>query len=30
LSAVEIDRIRHLSLDDPVNCEECGRLLVRS
>jgi uncharacterized protein len=30
LSAVEIDRIRHLSLDDPVHCEECGRLLVRS
>jgi predicted nucleic acid-binding Zn-ribbon protein len=30
LSAVEVDRIRHLSLDDPVHCEECGRLLVRS
>jgi predicted nucleic acid-binding Zn-ribbon protein len=30
LSAVEVDRIRHLSLDDRVNCEECGRLLVRT
>lgn len=30
LSAVELDRIRRLSLDDPVHCEECGRLLVRS
>lgn len=30
LSAVEIDRIRRLSLDEPVHCEECGRLLVRS
>jgi predicted nucleic acid-binding Zn-ribbon protein len=30
LSAVEVDRIRRLSLDDPVHCEECGRLLVRS
>ncbi|MGH9211850.1 MAG: zinc ribbon domain-containing protein [Acidimicrobiales bacterium] len=30
LSAVEIDRIRHLATDDPVHCEECGRLLVRS
>jgi predicted nucleic acid-binding Zn-ribbon protein len=29
LSAVEIDRIRKLSLDEPVHCEECGRLLVR-
>lgn len=30
LSAVEVDRIRHLGLDDTVHCEECGRLLVRS
>jgi len=30
LSAVEVDRIRKLSLDDRVTCEECGRLLVRS
>lgn len=30
LSAVEVDRIRHLSPDEPVHCEECGRLLVRS
>jgi predicted nucleic acid-binding Zn-ribbon protein len=30
LSAVEVDRIRHLSLDERVTCEECGRLLVRS
>jgi hypothetical protein len=29
LSAVEVDRIRHLPLDEPVHCEECGRLLVR-
>jgi predicted nucleic acid-binding Zn-ribbon protein len=29
LSAVEVDRIRHLSPDEPVYCEECGRLLVR-
>ena len=29
LSAIEIDRIRKLSLDEPVHCEECGRLLVR-
>lgn len=29
LSAVEIDRIRKLPLDEPVHCEECGRLLVR-
>jgi uncharacterized protein len=29
LSAVEIDRIRKLSLDELVHCEECGRLLVR-
>lgn len=28
LSAVEVDRIRHLSPDEPVHCEECGRLLV--
>lgn len=30
LSAVEVDRIRKLSLDDRVTCEECGRLLVRT
>jgi predicted nucleic acid-binding Zn-ribbon protein len=29
LSAVEIDRIRRLDADEPVHCEECGRLLVR-
>lgn len=29
LSAVEIDRIRKMSPDDPATCEECGRLLVR-
>jgi predicted nucleic acid-binding Zn-ribbon protein len=29
LSAVEVDRIRKLSPDVPVHCEECGRLLVR-
>jgi hypothetical protein len=29
LSAVEVDRIRKLGVDDPVHCEECGRLLVR-
>jgi hypothetical protein len=29
LSAIEVDRIRKLSLDEPVHCEECGRLLVR-
>jgi uncharacterized protein len=29
LSAVEIDRIRKMSPDEPVTCEECGRLLVR-
>jgi predicted nucleic acid-binding Zn-ribbon protein len=30
LSAVELDRIRHLDADQAVLCEECGRLLVRS
>jgi hypothetical protein len=30
LSAIEVDRIRKLSLDERVTCEECGRLLVRS
>lgn len=30
LSAVEVDRIRKMSLDDRVTCEECGRILVRS
>ena len=29
LPAVEVDRIRKLSPDEPVHCEECGRLLVR-
>jgi predicted nucleic acid-binding Zn-ribbon protein len=29
LSAVEVDRIRKLGLDEAVHCEECGRLLVR-
>jgi predicted nucleic acid-binding Zn-ribbon protein len=29
LPAMEIDRIRKLGVDDPVHCEECGRLLVR-
>ncbi|HVX19460.1 MAG TPA: C4-type zinc ribbon domain-containing protein [Acidimicrobiales bacterium] len=28
LSAVEVDRIRHLPPDELVNCEECGRMLV--
>jgi uncharacterized protein len=29
LPAVEVDRIRKLPVDEPVHCEECGRLLVR-
>lgn len=29
LPAAEVDRIRKLSPDEPVHCEECGRLLVR-
>ncbi len=29
LSAVEVDRIKHLPPDEPVRCEECGRLLAR-
>ncbi len=29
LSAVELDRVRHLDPETPVHCEECGRLLVR-
>src|SRR5918997_658682 len=29
LSAVEVDRIRKLGVDEIVHCEECGRLLVR-
>ena len=29
LPAVEVDRIRKLSPDETVHCEECGRLLVR-
>ena len=29
LSAVEVDRIRKMSVDELVHCEECGRLLVR-
>lgn len=28
LSAVEMDRIKHLDSDETVHCEECGRLLV--
>lgn len=29
LSAVEVDRIKKLPVDEPVHCEECGRLLAR-
>jgi predicted nucleic acid-binding Zn-ribbon protein len=29
LPAVEVDRVKHLPIDEPVNCEECGRFLVR-
>jgi predicted nucleic acid-binding Zn-ribbon protein len=29
LSAVEVDRIRKLPVDEPATCEECGRLLAR-
>lgn len=29
LSAVEVDRIRKVPPDEPVHCEECGRLLAR-
>jgi hypothetical protein len=29
LPAAEVDRIRKLNPDEPVHCEECGRLLVR-
>ena len=29
LPAVEVDRIKKLSPDDPAHCEECGRLLAR-
>jgi hypothetical protein len=29
LSAMEVDRIKHLPPDEPVHCEECGRLLAR-
>jgi len=29
LSAVEVDRIKKLPPDEPVHCEECGRILVR-
>ncbi len=29
LPAVEVDRIKRLAADEPVHCEECGRLLVR-
>jgi predicted nucleic acid-binding Zn-ribbon protein len=28
LSAVDIDRIRKMSVDEPATCEECGRMLV--
>lgn len=30
LSAVEHDRIQHLPVDEEVECEDCGRFLVRS
>jgi predicted nucleic acid-binding Zn-ribbon protein len=29
LAAVEVDRIKRLPPDEPVRCEECGRLLAR-
>jgi hypothetical protein len=29
LSAVEMDRIRHLPMDAVVTCDQCGRILVR-
>jgi predicted nucleic acid-binding Zn-ribbon protein len=29
LAAVEVDRIKRLPADEPVHCEECGRLLAR-
>jgi predicted nucleic acid-binding Zn-ribbon protein len=29
LSAMEVDRIKHLPPDEPAYCEECGRLLAR-
>lgn len=29
LSAMEVDRIRHLAPEEPARCEECGRLLAR-
>lgn len=29
LSAVELDRIQHLAPDQPAQCEDCGRYLVR-
>jgi len=29
LPAAEVDRIRRLPADEPVHCEECGRLLAR-
>lgn len=29
LSAVEVDRIKHLPPEEPAYCEECGRLLAR-
>lgn len=29
LSAVEVDRIKHLPPEAPAHCEECGRLLAR-
>lgn len=30
LSAIEVDRIKKLPPDEPVHCEECGRLLVHT
>ncbi len=29
LPSVEVDRIRHLAPDEIVNCDQCGRILVR-
>jgi uncharacterized protein len=29
LSAMEVDRIKHLPPDEPARCDECGRLLAR-
>ncbi len=29
MPAMEIDRIKHLDGTDPINCQECGRIVVR-